>query len=260
VLVIPRSGATRNLGWGALAPKPPHQPWPQHGQLAETLNLTLSALRSRLVDIESQDATVYCYVIKTIESDGGEFLQTGSAPNFQGDLITLCTCKHFMRTFLDAPAWQGKWVAGFTGVKAGGGRNALVYLMRVAYAFESHRDLWHSGALTSAAREAKAADRDQFGDVYRPKPGQGDPFAPRNYERPVKKHVHAQCGSAREWHNDIQYPCGCAGRRPALLIGQVGLSVLWSKPMLCHSSALHRGQRKCTLGKLLEQMQELAMS
>ena len=50
-----------------------HQPYPQQGQLAKTLNLTLGTLRSRLADIEFQEATVYCYVIATIQFDGGEF-------------------------------------------------------------------------------------------------------------------------------------------------------------------------------------------
>jgi hypothetical protein len=233
-----------------------HQPYPRQGQLAKTLNLTLGTLRSRLADIGFQEVTVYCYVIATIQFDGRGFLQTGSAPNFQGDLITLCTCKHFMRTFCDAPEWQGKWIAGFTGVKTGRGRNALVYMMRVGHAFESHRDLWLSGLLASAAREAKAADRDKFGDVYRPTSGRGDPFDPANYREPVRKHVHAE---GDEWHRDIDR-VGCAGRRPALLVGQVGLSFLWSKPMLCYSSALHRGQKKSTLETLLKQMQDLGTS
>ena len=233
-----------------------HQPYPQQGQLAKTLNLTLGTLRSRLADIEFQEATVYCYVIATIQFDGGEFLQTGSAPNFQGDLITLCTCKHFMRTFLDAPDWRGKWIAGFTGIKAGTDGNAMVYMMRVAHAFESHRDLWLSEALTSAAKEAKAADCDKFGDVYRPTSGRGNPFDPADYQAPVQNHVHAEDG---EWHKDIDR-VGCAGRRPALLVGQVGHSFLWSKPMLCYSSALHRGQKKSTLETLLKQMQDLSTS
>ncbi|MGA9350927.1 MAG: hypothetical protein WBW48_19280 [Anaerolineae bacterium] len=236
-----------------------HQPYPQQGQLAKTLNLTLGTLRSLLADVEFQEATVYCYVIATIQFDGRGFLQTGSAPNFQGDLMTLCTCKHFMRTFLDGPGWQGKWIAGFTGVEAGTGRNDLVYMMRVAHAFESHRDLWLSEALTSAAREAKAADRDEFGDVYRPIPGRGDPFAPANYRAPVQNHVHAE---GPEWHKDIAYVTR-AGRRPALLVGQTGLSFLWSKPMLCYSSApprLHRGQKKWRLGALLWQMQDFGTS
>jgi hypothetical protein len=235
-----------------------HQPYPRQGQLAKTLNLTLGTLMSRLADIEFQEATVYCYVITTIKFDVGGFLQTGSAPNFQGDLITLCTCKHFMRTFWDAPGWQGKWIAGFTGVRAGTGRNDLVYIMRVAHAFESHRDLWLSEALTSGAREAKAADRDELGDVYQPIPGRGDPFDPANYQAPVPNHVHAK---RDEWHKDIRYPnLTCAGRRPALLVGQSGLSFLWSKPMLLHPSALHRGQKKYRLGILLQQMQDLGTS
>lgn len=237
-----------------------HQPYPQQGQLAKTLNLTLGAPRSRLSDSELQEATVYCYVIATIQFDGREFSQTGSGPNFQGDLITLCTCKHFMRTFLDAPDWQGKWIAGFTGIRAGSGRNALVYMMRVAHAFESHRDLWLSEALTSAAREAKAADRDEFGDVYRPTSEGGNPFDPVNYRAPVQNHVHAKLDSLSRpmWHKDIN-DVGCAGRRPALLVGQIGFSFLWSKPMLCYPSALPRlprGQKKWRLGDLLGEMQD----
>jgi hypothetical protein len=166
-----------------------------------------------------------------------------------------------MRAFLDAPGWQGKWIAGFTGVKAGTGRNDLVYIMRVAHAFESHRDLWLSEALTSGAREAKAADHDKFGDVYQPTSEGGNPFEPANYQAPVPNHVHAK---RDEWHKDICYPnLTCAGRRPALLVGQVGLSFLWSKPILCYSSALprlHRGQKKSTLETLLQQMQDLGTS
>jgi hypothetical protein len=236
-----------------------HQPYPQQGQLAKTLNSTLGTLGALLDDGGFREATVYGYVIATIQVDGRGFLQTGSAPNFQGDLMTLCTCKHFMRTFLDAPGWQGKWIAGFTGIRAGGGRNALVYIMRVAHAFESHRDLWLSQAFTPAAREAKAADRHKFGDVYRPTSEGGDPFDPVNYWSPVQNHVHAE---GDEWHKDIDR-VGCAGRRPALLVGQVGLSFLWSKPMLFYPSALprlHRGQKKWRLGTLLQQMQELGTS
>jgi hypothetical protein len=37
----------------------------------------------------------------------GQYSQTASAPNFQGGVITLCTCKHWMRTFKPA-----KWRLG----------------------------------------------------------------------------------------------------------------------------------------------------
>lgn len=228
-----------------------HQPYPKQGQLAKSLNLGLGTLRSRLCDVGFQEAIVYCYVIATIKSDGPEFLQTGNAPNFQGDLITLCTCKHFMRTFMDVQEWKGKWIAGFTGIEAGGGQNALVYMMRVAEVFESHRDLWQSGALTSVAKESKAVDKNKLGDIYRPRPGLGSPFDPNSYEPPIKGHGHEKDSV---WHGDICYSKGKAGRRPALLLGETGLSFLWGEPMVHYPSALdrlHRGQKRLTLGQLL---------
>jgi len=65
----------------------------------------------------------------------GEYVQTGSAPNFQGGLITLCTCKHSMRATLTprAMASVGVWVAGLTSWDPSirGKQQSLVYFMRV---------------------------------------------------------------------------------------------------------------------------------
>lgn len=227
-----------------------YQPHPEHGQLAKTLNASLDNLRSLLRDTRFEREDVYCYVIATVETHDRRLVQTGSGPNFQGDLITLCTCKHFMRTFLSTGDWRGKWIAGFTGVRAGRGRNALVYIMRVAHPFDSHRQLWFSEAVPSAAKQAKAADRDRFGDVYPPKSESGDPFDPGRYAGPLENHVHAE-GS--QWHKDIDY-VGSGGRRPALLVGEIGLSFLWNRPMVLYASGLprlHRGQKKCSLASLL---------
>ncbi len=149
-----------------------YQPFPKAGPLAKTMNLRLDALR----DCLSPDATVYLYIIATIESREGLFVQTGSGPNFQGSLVTLCTCKHFMRTFRDAGGWKGKWVAGFTGVGAGHGKNRLVYLMRVSQAYESHRDFWSSESIPLKTKKAKAAHLHKYGDIFEPLAEIGDPF------------------------------------------------------------------------------------
>jgi len=59
-------------------------------------NLSLKELIQKL---REEKGEVYAYVLTTIKYKNGEFIQTGSAPNFQGGLITLCTCKRFMRTW-----------------------------------------------------------------------------------------------------------------------------------------------------------------
>jgi len=71
------------------------QEWPRYGKLKKNMNKTLDDLKKIL---KEEDGLVYGYVLTTVKGDGsGGFVQTGSAPNFQGGLITLCTCKHWMR-------------------------------------------------------------------------------------------------------------------------------------------------------------------
>lgn len=108
------------------------QPYPIAGErLHANLNLGLSALR-RQVGCETNQT--YSYVMTTVlsglcvkplpllaiaqsnrRSCGSRppratvnrgvphvvFEQWGSAPNFQGDVMTLCTCKHQMRSGMD---------------------------------------------------------------------------------------------------------------------------------------------------------------
>ena len=226
-----------------------HQVFPQDGPLALNANSQLRELRARLA---TDRATVYCYVIVTIEEQSGHFVQTGSGPNFEGGLVTLCTCKHWMRTFKSAEDWVGKWVAGFTGVGPGRGHNYLFFLMRVAQALESHGQLWFSDAIPAEAKRAKAADENKFGDIYRPRHETGDPHDPREYVPPCRKHVHCE---DNHWHDDIDY-VGRSGRVAALLAGDAERSFLWNRPAIWFGSRIHRGQKKVKLVDLLSQLRE----
>jgi hypothetical protein len=201
------------------------------------MNCSLAGLHKSLW--EERELT-YCYVIETIKRRGTAFVQTGSGPNFQGGRITLCTCKHWMRTFLAPKDWVGKWIAGFTGREAGDGKNYLVYLMKVRLAFESQYALWHSGKIPEATRRAKAASHSIFGDLFQPKKG-GSAFNPDSYLQPVSGHVHQR---RRTWRKDIRYCHGCSGRPPALLVGDVSCSFLWNTRLIAHKGRLHRGQKK----------------
>ena len=226
-----------------------HQPFPTTGRLMSNMNLGFAKLNTK---ISLEQAEVYCYVVATIKNQNGYFFQTGSAPNFQGDMVSLCTCKHFMRTFMDAEDWEGKWIAGFSGVAAGNGDNALVYLMKVGYSFKSHMSLWFSDEIPEKTKQAKLAQISKFGDIYQPKDQVSDEFAVQSYIHPVESHVH--CNN-NNWHNDINYE-GCKGRKAALLIGDPEYSFLWNQPMIYYKGHLHRGQKKSDLHMFLHEQLE----
>jgi hypothetical protein len=216
-----------------------YQPYPTTGRLASNMNLDLSNLKDKIF---FEQAEVYFYVVETIKNQNGYFFQTGSAPNFQGDMVSLCTCKHFMRTSMDTEDWVDKWIAGFSGVTADNRWNALVYLMKVGYAFKSQLSLWFSDEIPDETKQAKLSKISRFGDIYQPKSPMSDEFAPQSYIYPVENHVHCNNNG---WYNDINYK-GYSGRKPALLIGDPDYSFLWSRPMIFYNDndILHRGQKK----------------
>lgn len=226
-----------------------HQAFSQEGPLARNANLQLNELHARLV---ADRGTVYCYVIATIEEQNGRLVQTGSGPNFQGELVTLCTCKHRMRTSMSPDEWVGKWIAGFTGVGPGRGRNYLFFLMRVGQAFESHRELWCADTIPRETKQAKAADANVLGDLYRPRSATGNPFDPRDYVPPCPEHVHCKDS---HWHDDIDY-VGFSDRVAALLVGDPERSFLWNRRMTCFASRVPRGPKKVELTDLVSQLRE----
>ena len=195
-------------------------------QLTRNRNLTLPKLTR---SCRSADGDVYSYVMASVTLIRDRFKQRGNAPNWQGGIVTWCTCKHKMRTFMDTRGWPGTWVAGFTGKPEGA--NWLVYLMRVGWAFESHAELWEW--LDPDVREKKAADRqgNLIGDLYRPRVYlSGDErFEPSNYFTPCRNHVHVR-DKPKEWHRDID--CLYGSKRPALLVGDPAQSYLWDTPRI----------------------------
>lgn len=219
------------------------QPFPSSGTLAADVNRDRDTLRARL---DAGDDVAHCYVVASIRVEGGRFVQGGSGPNFQGDQITLCTCKHQMRSRLNPSEWVGRWVAGFSGRGAvGDGKRYLVYLMRVAEAYESQVDLWR--ALGEMARCAKTAEGHKLGDLFRPRDVPGDPFDPQTYAGPRPDHAHAW---GNGWYRDVAYT-GRSGRRPALLVGDREHSFLWDRPLIAAPFRLPRDYTVRPLAELL---------
>ena len=220
-----------------------YQPFPRKGKLHDNSNLSLNALR----EIFGSDGTdVYCYVVASVPNEGGSFVQRGSGPNFQGDMVTLCTCKHYMRTALSPTDWESKWVAGFTGVGAGRGSNALMFLTKVDRAFESYHDLWYSEDIPADTKRAKSATLSSLGDLLEPIDELSDHFDHRGYHPPLDTHSHAPSNA---WYGDVDR-IGYGGRRAALLVGDPEHTFLWDRPRIFFSGSIGRGYRKIALNYL----------
>ena len=203
------------------------QPFPIGGVLATQSDLRLSDLWK--IKREYIQRPLYAYVVPSVEYREGQFLQTGSAPNFQGDQITLCTCKHKDRAsppkyagpYSDDP-WKGVWVAGLCSVSQFRPRS-LFYLMLVEESYPGHRTLWNAVENPSE----KSAFRNRHGDVYEPFDSMiGGEFSPHSYRPHLNGHVHDRTGRAHDigaiyWN-----------RHPRLLLGDIASSYLWTRPSI----------------------------
>jgi hypothetical protein len=216
--------------------KPP-QPFPKSGLLADNLDLTRSELVGKVGRL---DGAVYSYVVKSVRMDetGEQFEHHGSAPNFQGGRLTLCTCKHQVRTNLETTEWQGIWIAGFTSrsLRVNGipeRHHWLFYLTKVRAAYDSHAELWRN--LSAKTRERKSAKDNFLGDVFVPRGrvGRDRRFDPARYYTPLRGHSHRRNSCDTGWKNDIDYWCVDRYGRPSLLVGDSHLTFIWKEPIIC---------------------------
>jgi hypothetical protein len=208
-------------------------------------NCNLNSIINHL-NATDTSAPIYYYVMKTVKRVGDTLLHHGSGPNWQGGVITLCTCKHLMRTYPDMK--QGTWIAGFSGASSNEWKNCLIYLMRVEKTYESNYALWNS--LPEEVREAKAADVNPLGDIYRPlsRETQKSPFDPAMYLEPCRNHSHKHC-----WKEDIKYKTK-GGIHPLLLVGDMKYSFVWNQCMITFDCSIGRGQRRLKLAEFLNHL------
>lgn len=171
--------------------------------------VTLAGLASQIPSA-LQHMPVYSYIVTTIKTtSGGHLVQTGSAPNFDGGRITLCTCKHKDRATMWLSAdkhdpWKDVWVAGFTSA-SGDPSRAFAYLMLVEQSFLSQWALWQGLRSDPVCRLAKSACRSILGDLYEPRRGAAEnPHDPRQFHPPISGHVHASGRWPNSWHSDIE--------------------------------------------------------
>lgn len=229
------------------------QPFPSRGLAPKSL----SYLRAHLGHLE---ASTYSYVVRSVKWNSGTgcFEQHGSAPNFQGGVLTLCTCKHRMRASRTADEWASNtWIAGFTGRTALDGKHWLFYLAKVESAHESHSELWN--CMQADIREAKAADRHFLGDMLRPKTPHltgTARYSPSRYYVPGL-HAHHQSPSDDTWHNDICYRLAQKFGHAPLLVAAAKQTFIWRKPSIFLDCDHCRNYRKWqSLAELVKHLRE----
>ncbi|MCD6571050.1 MAG: hypothetical protein J7L53_10150 [Deltaproteobacteria bacterium] len=206
--------------------------WPSTGN-AIKVNWPYEELRDLLWKFKSDH--VYYYVVNTVECNeetGKQMYNTGSAPNFQGGIITLCTCKHAMRATGDFH--NNVWVAGLTGLEVARrsgtkDNNLLFYLGKVKHAFQHYGELIeYMKRERPGAIDAKNASYNIRGDLYIPKPAVKDYFDPRQYDSPHKNHVHKD-----NWQNDINYIYrNNLNKHAKYLLSDEEYSFAWSKKLV----------------------------
>jgi hypothetical protein len=210
------------------------QPFPSDGQLGRNLGLPLPLLMARIGQLNDR---AYSYVIRTVKWDHetATFEQHGSAPNFQGDVLTLCTCKHQMRASQTAEDWRSVWLAGFTSRTIHDKKHWLFCLAKIESAYQSHADLWTE--MRAGTRNAKAAHFHFLGDIFKPKsplPIADARFSPLRYVSP-HRHAHRwrdEDGWHNDWHNDINYHLANKYGHPLLLVADARRTFIWNEPMI----------------------------
>jgi hypothetical protein len=225
-------------------------------------NLDVESLRHRIAAIGSTDVPVYGYVVRSVRPKNGEYVQRGSGPNFNGGLITLCTCKHSMRASLTPEQWQGGvWIAGLTSWdKEFNKQQSLVYLMRVGEAYASQVELFQefNRSGRAAVIESKNSTKRPLGDLMIPARETvtgADRFSPDAYHIPMLGHAHRENESDIGWRDDIDY-LGVGGRQAAMLVGDADFSFMWTQPIVRRRNPSHtRPYRIWTLTSFLDDLE-----
>lgn len=216
-----------------------YQRWPTKGILFDNMNLSKGELKDTIEDSWGKGAH---YTVSTvIPYDKKTFAQTGCGPNFEGGLISQCTCRHDIRsTWFSLKEWKNNWLAGFTGYgQKSCGTSYLFYLIKVREPFESFKDIFdYYLHMDKRIIEAKRTDKNPIGDLYYPKRNLKNKHDVDSYLESHEYHSHKD---SKNRLKDINYPeyTRCYKKRiidkhPSLLLGDVKNSYLWSKPEIIY--------------------------
>lgn len=216
-----------------------YQAFPTKGKLHKNINLKANELKLKIK--QDYGNKLFIYPLSTIKFVEDSFLQEGSAPNFQGDLITLCTCMHRMRTKITSDeGWKSVWICG---VKK---PNYLFYLMKVDKAYESMYRIVNN--LNKNTVNQKDSRSNRLGDLFIPNNkilfnSYQSEVDPNNYYAPIKNHSHSD-----SWHKDI---ISYKNKKTFYLIGNPEYSFIWSKAIIKFNFELYPGWKSIAVGEFL---------
>lgn len=206
-------------------------------------------------DANRRDPAVYCFTLHEIFYEEGIFKQTRSSPNWQGDVCTMATCKHQMRSWLTPDDWLGKWCLAVTPRHCAD--NSIFFAGRVDQTFASNYDYGAWTVRNKKLYAAKRADRDPRGDVYLPRKDRnvsgelryyhGNFHEPPNHTRSLETYSDG----TPKWWKDIDYKL--YERRPPVLLFRP--AIIFSRPQARLNIPLGRAVRKLTCRQLLQHLE-----
>lgn len=169
-------------------------------------NFSLEKMR----EILSGVTCIYVYPHHEIKlSDEGEFQQTRSGPNWEGDLVTMTTCKHLLRTYKTIDESGRVAICGVTNKLDG--ENFLMYIGVVRMTFNSMDSL--SAYLQQnepKAFKAKDTRHNRLGDLFVPAydlTGE-ERYDSMSFHEPVDDHCRKEELDSKgqpKWFKDIEY-------------------------------------------------------
>lgn len=223
--------------------------------------VSLADLTSKIAAFVQSEC--YVYTVKTTRRlADGSVCHSGSGPNLEGRLATLCTCMHHMRLGRTEEDWPNTWVVGLTSTDRSSGfgeRHYLFYMMRVQRVFRTHKELFEFLATKyPAVLAVKLADKNRRGDVFRPRTGiiDGNWLSPTTYVPPVANHSHCKVKGSTKWHGDISSQ-GDDGKFTSipLFVGDPEMTFVWNEPTIRYRGK--RGVRRKKFKTLAELMGRL---
>lgn len=208
---------------------------------------TLQELLHQIAGYQSDEVRVYTVKTTKLIEKSNHVQHWGSGPNLEGDLATLCTCKHSMRLSHTCEKWKDRWILGLTSrAKSNGfsGKHYLLYMMKVEKAFDSHKEMYEYLEINNKkSLRIKNAIKNRLGDIFQPTDTCTNPINPLMYKNPHCDHSHSYDG-ATLWHKDIVYTTNkCA----PLLLGDRKNTFVWPTPMIIFDKNRGLGNMKLTL-------------
>lgn len=218
------------------------------------INKSLSQIVS-IITSDSSKKDLYYYVTATVESSKDLMLyNSGSGPNFQGGVVTLCTCKRYMRLTGADGDFRGVWIAGVSSLPVarefGMKSNVLFYIGKVKEQFHHYGELIeYLEKNYPGVKDFKDASKNIRGDIFIPNETQMNPedyLNPNKYIEPITGHVHN--AKNKEWHYDINYYYPyIKDKSSKYLLFDPKMTFVWNKPLITLNKDCTWGCKKATI-------------